>query len=479
MSGLQCPKLLWWRAREPDAPELVPSANFQAVSAQGVLVGVQAREHLPGGVQIEGHPAPLERRLAATRKALDQGRTLIYEASFQADGVFAAVDILEREDDGWVVVEVKSTTDVKAQHIEDLALQAHVVEEAGLEVARCEVMHLDRRCRHPDLSNLFKRVDVTQRVRTRQQWIPEQLEAQHLVLAGPCPEQRTGAHCSRPYRCPFWDRCWPPRAKDDQNLRRLWQVSRRRVRELREQGYRRISDLPLDADLPAPTRRQVRALKENRLVVEPGLGEALRALDRPLAWLDFEAIAPAIPVWTGCRPYDQMPVQFSCHVENQAGDVSHHHWLAPGSEDPRLPLAQHLVEACATARTVLAWNAPFELTQIRRLQEACPDQAGPLEALAEKLVDLLPLVRDHVYHPGFGGSFSLKPVVASLLPDLAYTDLEVAEGFTAAVRLSGLLLEGLPTDPGKRQQLRQQLETYCSRDTFALMQLTHHLANLG
>jgi hypothetical protein len=93
-------------------------------------------------------------------------------------------------------------------------------------------------------------------------------------------------------------------------------------------------------------------------------------------------------------------------------------------------------------------------------------------------MDLLPLVRDHVYHPGFGGSFSLKSVVASLLPSLAYTDLDVSEGFTAAVRLSGLLLEGRPTDPGERQQLRKQLETYCARDTFALMQLTRRLPNL-
>jgi hypothetical protein len=43
------------------------------------------------------------------------------------------------------------------------------------------------------------------------------------------------------------------------------------------------------------------------------------------------------------------------------------------------------------------------------------------------------VVRRNVYHPAFGGSFSLKRVVPAILPDMSYDDLEVAEGIQAGI----------------------------------------------
>ena len=140
ISGLQCPKLLWWGVHEPDAPELTADEGLQAILNRGQRVGELARAQVPGGVLIDLPHYEFEGRLAATARALANGAPVVYEASFLEDGVFVAVDILERRGSRFVLVEVKSTLDVKEEHLPDVAVQLHVVRRAGLtEIGRAHV----------------------------------------------------------------------------------------------------------------------------------------------------------------------------------------------------------------------------------------------------------------------------------------------------------------------------------------------------
>ncbi len=118
---------------------------------QGNVVGQRACEEFPGGVLIDLPYDDYDEKIEATRKALADGAPAIFEASFREDGVFVAVDVLERVDDGYNVIEVKASNETKDKHIPDVAVQAHVVRAAGLDVRRCEVMTLNRDHRHPDV----------------------------------------------------------------------------------------------------------------------------------------------------------------------------------------------------------------------------------------------------------------------------------------------------------------------------------------
>ena len=128
---------------------------------------------------------------------------------FSADGVYSAVDILKREERGFRLIEVKSTTSVKEHHIPDVAVQAHVLRQNGLEVIGAEVMHLNRECAYPDLSNLFVRSDVSKAVHAAEKNVPTWVAEQLDMLEGHLPDVATGPHCSVPYECPFMSRCWP------------------------------------------------------------------------------------------------------------------------------------------------------------------------------------------------------------------------------------------------------------------------------
>jgi hypothetical protein len=194
-----------------------------------------------------------------------------------------------------------------------------------------------------------------------------------------------------------------------------------------------------------------------------------------MAFLDFETISLAVPEWPGCAPYDSAPVQFSVHIE-RVGGLEHHQWLAEGPGDPRRDLALALVDACAGAKTIAAYNAGFERGVIEDLAGACPDLARPLMALARRLVDLLPVVREHVYHPTFGGSFGLKSVLPGLTGH-GYDDLALADGGTASASLERFLFDTLAA--AERETLRRDLLAYCARDTWALVLLLERLRELA
>jgi predicted RecB family nuclease len=475
LAGLQCHKYLWWRVHERDAPELTPSPHSQAVMETGRQIGILARDYVPGGQLISFRHQATSVRADATGAAMAGGATALYQGTFARDGIVVQADILERNASGWTLVEVTSTVDVKEKQLADAAIQARVLRRSGVALRRIEIMHLNRECNFPDLSNLFVREDVTNRVAELEAGLEAEILGQLVMLEGPLPHKETGDHCSQPDRCPFWDRCWSEMVPH--HVSTVYRAGLK-SREWAEQGWQTIFDLPDDLPLGPVARRQVAAVKSSRIQVDSGLAAALEALVQPLAFLDFEAVAPAIPRWPGCGPYEAVPVQLSCHLEEESGQYRHLEWLANSPEDPRPALAQFLIECCAGARTIVAYNAAYEADCLRHLAKALPQWASELADIERRLVDLLPLVRDYVYHPGFQGSFSLKRVLPGLVPELRYEGMDIAEGRTASGELAELLFSGA-SDPQERSMVREALLAYCKQDTWAMVCLLRRLRELA
>lgn len=476
LNGLQCHKQLWWRVHDPEAPELSPTPGQQNRFAQGREVGERARGQVPGGELIDLPFYQYDNKVAATREAMRRELPAIYEAWFLADETYVGVDVLERTTRGHSVIEVKASNSRKPEHLPDVAVQVHVLRRSGLPVERAEVMHLNSECRYPDLSNLFVREDVTPLVEAALIAVPDELAAQQRMLEGPLPDVPIGEHCTKPYDCPFITRCWPK--LPDHHVSSLYRIDRRQARELEADGYATIYDLPSDLELSVIHARQVKAVQTGRMVVERSLGGVLAQFTPPLAFLDFETVSLAIPRWPGCRPWQQVPVQFSVHLDERGRGFVHREWIAEGPEDPRPALAEALVEACAGARKVVAYYASFERDCLRQLRDAVPRLARELERIEKRLVDLLPAIRNHLYHPDFGGGFSIKRTLPALVPGLSYSDLKVQDGELATVELQRLMLQGAELPAAERTELRQALLAYCQRDTWAMVKLLEKLRSL-
>ncbi len=474
-AGVQCKKLLWWKVHEPDAVELQPDKVLQDRFDQGKQVGELARERFAGGVLIDPPHTAIADRLRLTQAALEAGTPAIFEASFQADHTFVAIDVLERLDPGFRLIEVKSSSSLKDEHIPDAAIQAHVAQRSGVDVRAVEIMHLNKECRFPNLGNLLQRSDVTAQVTATLPTIPPEIEAQLEVLSGPLPDVAIGLHCCEPRECPFMERCWP-QASD--HIIRLYNVGPKKACDYMTTGVHTIGDIPPHQKLPPAAQRQMRSMREGRLIVEPGLAAALEPFTGKLGFLDFETISRAVPVWPGMAPWEQAAAQFSYHEIQDDGTVRHVGHLAEGAHDARPELARAMLEATAGAERIVMYTS-FERTRIRSLQQSEPELAVELKALEDKLIDLHPVIRDHVYHPDFLGSFSLKYVLHPLVPELTYDDLVIVDGLVASVEIARLLFVAQKISPQERDRVRQDLLDYCERDTWAMVKLLERLRELA
>ncbi len=474
-AGCECHKLLWWKVHEPDASELQPDRVLQDRFDQGTQVGELARTRFPNGVLIDAPYYEVDERVAATEAALEAGAPAIFEATFVADEVYVAVDVLERANGGFNLIEVKGSNEQKKEHLPDAAIQTHVLRRCGIDVRRAEIMHLNREYRHPDVGDLFMRTDVTGHVEALLPIVPEQIQQYLEVIEGEAPEPCIEPQCFEGGRkCPFRERCWPD---VPDHITTLYKVGKK-AWTFMQAGVHAIPDLPADTRLSATAGRQARSVKSGELIVEPGLAEALEPISGRVGFLDFETVQRAIPVWPGKRPWCQVAAQFSYHEEQPDGTVTHRDWLAEGPEDPSPALARELIDACAGADRILMYHH-FERDRIRELQEFVPELAEPLAEIEAKLVDLLLVVRNNVYHPAFQGSFSIKDVLNPLVPNLSYDDLEIKDGQVAGLDIFELLLTDNYSSPEKREKKRQELLKYCERDTEAMVELLRRLRELA
>jgi hypothetical protein len=473
VAGCQCHKLLWWKTHEPDATELIPDEGLKDLFEQGHQVGAAARAQFPGGVLMDyAHNDPA--RIPATREAIKAGAPAIFEASFFEDRVFAAIDVLERTPDGWVLIEVKSTNRAKPEHIPDAAVQTHIVRKAGLSVKRVELMHLNPDYVHPGGGDLFVRTDVKAEVEAFLAGVPNLIARQLAVVNGPLPDTPIGPHCWQPRDCAFRERCWHLIPNHISTLAGVGDV---KAWAFMQRGIHGLDDVPPGEKVGAVAKRQLRAVARSEIIVEPSLREALEPLKCRLGLLDFETVARAIPVWPGLHPWGSAAAQFSYHEMQPNGTYTHSEYLAEGPGDPREEVALALLKATHHADRVAMYTT-YERQCIQKLAAHLPSLADDLHALDAKLIDLHPVVKNHVYHPGFGGSFSLKDILTPLA-GADYRDIAIEDGGDASVQLARLLFLAHLLTPEERDTIRHDLKEYCRRDTEAMVKVLEKLRELA
>ena len=164
--------------------ELQPDKVLQDRFDQGQAVGELATTLFRGGVLIDLPHDAVEERLDQTREAIAARAPAVFEASFLEQNTFVAVDILERLARGFHLIEVKSSTSQKPEHIPDVAVQLHVLRKAGIDVKRASVMHLNRDFRHPDRGDRFCMTDVTSEAGEYERGVATELDGQMEVLPG-------------------------------------------------------------------------------------------------------------------------------------------------------------------------------------------------------------------------------------------------------------------------------------------------------
>ena len=451
-----------------------------AIIEQGRELGMLARKLFPGGIEIDGSVG-LDQAIRATRELVANREVpAIFEGTFEHRGVLVRVDVLHRRQDRrWRLIEVKSTTEVKDHHLEDVAIQHRVVSRSGLDVASASLAHVNRDYVYPggeiDPRGFFRVRSVTRRVEGLQHKLTLQLRSEFRILAQPTPPNvKVGAHCTAPVTCEFFDHCNPPRPQDHVGF--LPRIRASAVDALEEMGVESIRDIPHDFELSDIQRRAATCVQTGEPWFSPELRQVLDGLTYPLYFADFETVNAAIPPFEGMRPYDHLPFQWSVHLQRQPGAVpEHYEFLATDASDPRHEFANSLCAALGKRGSIVVYSS-FESKRLVEIASWLPEFAHRINAIQNRLFDLLPIMREHVYHPAFAGSFSLKSVLPALVPEMSYDGMEVADGQNAGLAWESLIYGVLNCDECRR--IRKALLDYCGQDTLALVRLLQCLAKV-
>lgn len=471
LSSLRCIKKLWREVHNP-ASKPAPGADARMRMEEGQQVGKAARQRYSDAVFVQ--TGSQEEMIVRTEHLMASGARVLFEAAFQFNSTYCKPDILERDADGWNLIEVKAAKNLKdhPEYVDDLAFQYYCVSGSGVAVKRCILRLLNPECKYPDLSDLFADHDLTQAVLDLQPEVKIRVEAVHRALDAAEPKVRIGKHCKDGDECQFLDECWrdvPPVSIFDINGLK-WD----KKDNLIERGILAAGDVPNDFKLSDKQARELRMLKAGKEVIdEQSIRAELNHLQYPLHFFDFETLSPAIPRFDGMGPISRFPFQYSCHILSEDGTITHREYLHRDKTDPRRAVAEHMLETLGRAGTIVAYYATYEKGVIKELAETFDDLASDLMGLHTRIWDQLDVFKNHYLHPGFHGSNSIKSVLPVIVPALSYDRLELVHDGTEAQAIFERAIR-MP-DCIEREMLFQALLDYCRLDSLAMVEIHRHL----
>ncbi|HJP45995.1 MAG: hypothetical protein CL394_03605 [Acidiferrobacteraceae bacterium] len=489
LDGLRCEKKLWLGCYER-----LPYAEAPPFSVldTGERIGKGAWALFPGGVEVAEKPWEHAAAVASTGALMASDVPAIFEGAFEFDNVRIRVDVLERLDSGWGLREVKSSTSAteKKGHIDDVAVQLYVLQGCGLEVASVELIHVNSDYLLDESGivwpEMLVRHDLSTEAHERLPQVARQLPGLFAVLAeSAAPEvYATKSLCNNPYRCDYFDKCMAAKPEDWVGL--LYRIYPNRLAALTAQGIESIPDIPEDFKLPEQQAHALDCLCSGQPWVAKELTAALKSFAPPAYYMDFETMVPGIPAYPDTRPFEHIPFQWSLHYSAEDGALLHKFFLAQGDNDPRREFAEKLIAGFERHDLpVVVYNQGYELRVLEALCGTFPDLADDLGVIVKNVVDLLPVVRNNVCHPGFiskrsldAGTYSIKNVLPALVPGMSYSDLDgVAEGGEASRVFTAMVFGAYSGQ--EANTYRQQLLDYCERDTLAMVEIQRALEALA
>ena len=470
MQFLRCTCELWLAKQRPDLfPPTDPT--LQRIFDEGNVVDRWAQKLFPDAVNVDGFGMPAA---INTKKAIAIGATALLQPTFMTSKISCRSDILTKNADGsWNIYEVKSSTDVKEEHVIDVAFQRICLEESGIRVAQTFLVHVNNQyVRHGEIDprELFAIKDITHEVETVMPMVKKEIPRALAVLEwDKAPSLTHVSSCTNPAECEFLS-CYFSELKNDHIYSIATSLSKEKLVAFLERGLLKPEQIPADimAELPD--------IKLPGVQIEPTLSVdketiklELDSLQYPLYFLDYETFFPAVPIFDGYRPYQQMVFQYSVHVIREPNaEPEHYEYLTEEMIDPAQGVAASLKSHIGDTGSVIVWNARFEASRNAEIGEHLPEFADFMASINDRIYDLMMVVKKGYYVDSrFGGSASIKKVLPVMCPELSYNDLAIHEGGTASA--SWAAFTDSATSPEVKEQLKKDMLAYCGLDTYAMI----------
>lgn len=399
IKGLQCEKALYMQKKHPylrDKLSIEQRAKFQ----RGTDVGVLAHEVFPDGIDMSPtSPSQFPKKVKETWDNLSNpGVKVMYEAVFQFNDTLIMLDMLVRDGDKWLAVEVKSSMRLSDTYYNDAALQYYVLHGCGVPLSDFRLMYLngDYTKNGPiDVNQLFKMESVMEYVVEREAFVAQNVERLKAVVALPhAPIVEIGEQCDNPYPCDFYGHCW---------------------KHVCEPNFYTIDYKTLYSLAPQPKPKSV-------------------------AYLNLLLYRPAVPELEGTRPYEEMILAFALQGEHESESCfvwdcfdDHSRWKE--AIDLLIEkLSHHELIVCFTPQNLSTTLLRHEIIQN--------------QTVGYKIFNLFEVLQQsNFYHPAIKRGLTLQRLETAL-----FSDAKLFEH-------SRILLEATSNDLISYQQAREDLIT--------------------
>lgn len=486
-----CNKNAWLKVHKPDIYHSKELSAFELnIIDTGNEIDALARELFPGGVLVEDRKDD-----TYTNELIAKRTPIIYQPVFISEKFSAIADIIvwNSETEVYDLYEVKSSTATHEgeggrraeEYKNDVAFQKVVIESLQVPLGRLHLVRLDKtyvRSGELSIEELFLIKDITDDVNLIVSDIEGQMNGVHEYINR---EQEPEGHCdcwvkSKSNHCTtFWY------SNPDTPEYSVHQISRignspKKLIALVESEILDIHDVPSDFNLTDNQRRQVDVAQSGRTVIDSeGVETFLDRLQYPLAFIDYETYPSAIPRFSGYRPYQQIPFQFSLHIlDKEGGELRHSEFLHTENSNPDQAFVEAMEEHLPSSGSVLVWSQKFEKGINDQIAQRLPSYADFITGVQDRVVDLIEPFdgKTAVYwHPEFLGKSSIKFVLPALVPGLSYKELEIQEGGAAADTWNRIVSGEYSEEEAQRKATA--LLKYCHLDTLAMVEIWKVLNN--
>ena len=490
----QCPKALWLKTHKPEEEEV--SEALQSRFDIGKSVGELARSMFTPFTLIEatkpdGTP-DIDEMIHKTGVAMnDPLIDTICEAAVAFDGNYCAVDILHRTPEGWALYEVKSSSvDTENQksvaeaidtYRADFSYQKWIFDQRNFKVASVNIVLLNSNYvldGELDVKKLFSVINVTEFCQD-EVTVKMNVDVANGVMDQEDEyQQELGPYCKKPHDCLFLKYCMNQNDIKYPSVFNLYRATWKKKLEYFNKGIMTFEDVQPLVKSETQKMQVECTLSNSERINKEAIRGFLQTLNYPLYYLDFETMQPAVPIYQGTHPYQQVPFQYSLHVQREPlGELEHYEFLGDPHEDPRRALAEQLCHDIPRDGCAIAYNKSFECGRIEELANFFPDLREHLLDIKEHIIDLLvPFQSCYYYVPAMRDSFSIKSVLPALFPDseeLNYHNLnENVQNGAMAMNAYPAMLH---MNESEVKVMRKALLDYCCLDTLAMVRVLEKL----
>jgi len=401
----------------------------------------------------------------------------IYQAQPMTDKFVSRADILVKEKNGWHLYEVKSSTDIKPEHISDLRFQVIVFREFGVNIKKIFLIHINKDYTYSERKGLEIRKfltteDVTDIVTDNQDNEIKHMRKAHKILTSKIEPKP--AVLKRKFKYPMSEKMeeyyW--KGIPDYSIYDISGITPKKLAALEARGIMKIKDVPDNFPLSANQMNQVIMTKEKRIKVNKKLlAKEFEKFKFPIWFFDYEALQLAIPIIDGLHPWEQLPMQYSLYKLDKKEKLTHYEFLYQGKKNPLPGLLKTMKKQLGEKGTVFSWNASFEKSRNKEMAELMPKYRNFLLGVNRRTYDIMQIFKNIYRDYRFKGSSSLKVVLPVLVPSLSYNVLQIHGGEETLNALYDLFF-GYDKNPAKT---RKHLLEYCKLDTLAMVEIYEYL----